>query len=97
VTVHLIALRVADLVHCHRNVDERCEQQHDAWAARGELFSSWSGWAHNTRERIGAAAEFYEALTGKGFEDAKRRGVRGFRGVRLRPFNSMPMPPVPER
>ncbi|KRR09972.1 hypothetical protein CQ12_06050 [Bradyrhizobium jicamae] len=75
-------------------LDERCEQAIGTWAARTELFASWSGWANNARERIGNATEFYEALASKGFEASGRNGARGFKGVRLRPIT---MPPVPER
>jgi putative DNA primase/helicase len=74
-------------------LDERCEQAIGAWASKTDLFSSWSGWANNARERSGNASEFYEALTSKGFEEAKRQGVRGFRGVRVRSFNFTPPPP----
>lgn len=76
-------------------LDERCEQAPDAWAARTGLFASWSAWALGAREPIGNASEFYQALSNKGFPEHKR-GDRGFRGLRLRPFATA-MPPVPER
>jgi len=72
-------------------LDDRCEQGSDAWAPRTELFGSWSAWAHMAREPSGTANQFYETMSSKGFEASGRKGIRGFKGVQVRP------PTIPER
>jgi putative DNA primase/helicase len=74
-------------------LDERCDVAAGHWAPRDALFESWSGWANHAREFVGTAKQFYEAMRQHEFEEGKREGVRGFRGVQLKP--APPMPPFP--
>jgi putative DNA primase/helicase len=70
-------------------IEDCCDQAPDAWASREMLFSSWSGWATRAGERIGPRAEFLETLRNR-FEEAGRNGVRGFRGIQIKPPSAQP-------
>ncbi len=70
-------------------LDDCCVQGPDAWATRDTLYSSWTAWATRAGERVGSRAEFLEALRNR-FEEAGRKGVRGFRGVELKPPPAAP-------
>ena len=71
---------------------DRCDVTAGAWASRNELFGSWSSWANGAREYIGTQKQFLEAMRQHGFEEGGRVGVRGFRGVQMKPT---PLPPLP--
>ncbi len=63
-------------------IDERCLRAPDEWASRQDLFTSWTRWAEGAREYVGTLKQFIAAMRSSGFEENKRVGVRGFRGVR---------------
>jgi putative DNA primase/helicase len=75
-------------------IDERCELGVDKWASRQELFQSWTRWAEQAREVVGTQKQFLETMRLHQFEEGKRVGNRGFRGIQLRQVQ-MPMPPTP--
>jgi putative DNA primase/helicase len=78
-------------------LDDRCDLAAGAWASRNDLFGSWTRWAEGSREFVGTQKQFLDAMRQHGFEEGKREGNRGFRGVRLRPPPSpkTPLPPLP--
>jgi hypothetical protein len=52
-----------------------------AFETRADLFASWSGWAEKSGEHVGTQRRLIEALRSRGFEDARRNGLRGFDGI----------------
>jgi putative DNA primase/helicase len=66
-------------------LDERCIQAAGNWASRQDLFMSWTRWAEGSREYVGTQKQFLDAMRQHGFEEGGRIGVRGFRGVQLKP------------
>ena len=65
-------------------IEECCERNSASWAARTELFKSWTDWAAAIKEQVGSRARFYEALEAHGFVPVGKAKARGFRGIRIR-------------
>jgi len=66
-------------------MEEACERDPKAWTSRSDLFQSWSWWTYKAKERCGTRAEFGQKFEDRGFEMMIRNGIRGFKGVRVRP------------
>jgi putative DNA primase/helicase len=80
-------------------IEERLEDDLDpeALISRDVLFGSWAGWARAAGEEIGTSKQFLATLrnrTDRKFVEGKKTGVRGFRGIRIRPI---PTPEMPQR
>ena len=75
-------------------LSERCIVGPGEWAPRNELFTSFVRWADASREHAGTQKQFLDAMRQHEFEEAGRNGVRGFRGVRVKPI-VIPLPPLP--
>lgn len=75
-------------------LDERCERDPAGFTGRQDLFASWTRWAEQAREPVGTLKSFLETMRQREFEEHKRNGVRGFRGVRLRDIPQQ-LPPCP--
>ncbi|KLK93938.1 hypothetical protein AA309_05510 [Microvirga vignae] len=68
--------------------EERCElATNDTYTGSRELFRSWQSFAEGRGERAGTFSSFAERMqrqVGKGPEQIKRLGRKGYRGVRLK-------------
>jgi phage/plasmid-associated DNA primase len=76
-------------------LSEDCEQSSTAWEPRARLYEVWSKWAEERGEYAGGNRWFSQKLEDRGFVPAKRHGVRGFGGLRLKPhtiFTNMHSP-----
>lgn len=65
-------------------IDEHYELDREAWTARADLFEDFAMVADFDAGKPMSRQEFYNRLEGiDGVYEAKRNGVRGFRGIRL--------------
>jgi hypothetical protein len=55
----------------------------DAWAPRKAVYAVAVAWAESSGRRVPTNREVIAALRARGFEESKRRGVVGFRGIRV--------------
>jgi putative DNA primase/helicase len=79
-------------------IDERCELDPATWTSRAQLFASWNAWASAAGEFVGSSRRFLGAMEAHGFEDARPKNERGFRGIKLRHmFGTLPLPPSPRQ
>ena len=53
------------------------------WVARTDLYERYKHWALRDNHKPVKAAEFYDRLEAAGVQEAKVRGVRGFKGIRV--------------
>jgi putative DNA primase/helicase len=65
-------------------VEDCCERDPNTSSTRSALFKSWSDWATVNGENPGSSKRLVAALLGRGFEEYKRRGERGFRGIKFK-------------
>jgi putative DNA primase/helicase len=65
-------------------IEDCCERDPNASSTRSALFKSWSDWATLNGEVPGSSKRLVAALLARGFEGSKRRGERGFRGVKFK-------------
>jgi P4 family phage/plasmid primase-like protien len=68
-----------------RWLGECCERGAGHAAPTAALFASWKAWAEAGGEFVGTTRRFSDGLTNRGFERDRDSGVRGFRGLRVRP------------
>ncbi len=67
-------------------IEECCEQDAHAWEPRTRLYFSWTTWAERTGETACSAKDLYSKLEGgDGVYLSTVNGVRGFKGLRIRP------------
>jgi putative DNA primase/helicase len=66
-------------------IEDCCETDPNAFGTRAALFRSWTEWASNNGEYVGANKRFVAALQTRAFEEHKREGQRGFKGLKLKP------------
>lgn len=59
------------------------EVELDGWASRTALYRVAVGAAESTGSRVPSPQQVYAALRARGFAEAKRRGVWGFRHLRV--------------
>ena len=64
-------------------IEEVGQRDPNAWEKSSSLFASWSAWATNAGEYVGAMKRFLGILETKGFTYERRRDGRGYRGMRL--------------
>ena len=67
-------------------LEERCEIRPTSKAASSDLYAEWREWAERAGEYVGSIKRFSEVLINRGFETTRMHGgLRGFKGLHLRP------------
>jgi putative DNA primase/helicase len=75
-------------------LEECCDVGGSYFATRDELFDSWKQWAQDRNEWVGSMKTFLPKLDDRGFKRDRFKGERGFRGLQLKPSQSLPtLPP----
>jgi putative DNA primase/helicase len=69
-------------------LSDDCEEDANEWVPRTRLYEIWKEWAADRGEFIGSSRWFYQKLEDRGFVLVPREGVRGFRGLKLRPHTN---------
>lgn len=67
-------------------LEERCEIRPTSRATSSDLYTEWREWAEKAGEYVGSIKRFSEVLINRGFEPTRLHGgLRGFKGLHLRP------------
>lgn len=67
-------------------LEERCEIRPTSRATSSDLYAEWREWAEKAGEYVGSIKRFSEVLINRGFEPTRLHGgLRGFKGLHLRP------------
>ena len=64
-------------------IEECCERDPQAWAARDALYASWTAWALKAGEPVGSPKKLVQALEARLSPSAQTRG-RGFSGLKVK-------------
>jgi len=67
-------------------LEEACRIDHtneSLWETRKELFQSWSSFAKRNGVELKTQKWLLEKLRSRGLTDAKRTGIRGFKGIKV--------------
>jgi putative DNA primase/helicase len=67
-------------------IEDCCEREPQAFAARDTLFRSWTEWAGLNGEHAGSNKRFIAILEARGFHPHKQVGQRRFMGLKLKPY-----------
>jgi putative DNA primase/helicase len=70
-------------------IDDSADRDPNAWASSNDLFASWTAWATKTGEYVGSQKRFAQAIETRGLIFQRRKNVRGFIGLKLRPVYSI--------
>lgn len=65
------------------NLDAVFDLDPDAWSPRKAVYAVAVEWSRSTGRRIPTNREVNAALRARGFTESTRKGVRGFRGIRV--------------
>lgn len=65
-------------------LDECCERDVvGEWTKRDDLYEAYQRWAKHGRYGVLKAAEFYDRMRNARVEESKRKGVRGFKDIKV--------------
>jgi putative DNA primase/helicase len=70
-------------------IDECCVTGPQHFGKGAQLWASWNRWAERSNERPGTRKGFAQALADRGFEAAKEKEVRGYKGIALVPSDDL--------
>jgi putative DNA primase/helicase len=66
-------------------IEECCQRDVNAFAAKSELFRSWKAWAETSGEYVGSQKALMQKLESRGCIETRRMTARGLMGLRILP------------
>jgi putative DNA primase/helicase len=66
-------------------IEECCITGKEQWGTGALLWQSWKGWTEANKEPPGTRKAFAEAIAAHGYAKDKSQGVRGYKGIDLKP------------